>query len=90
MKINVLMFFLHKQAYIVEAALVICDLASKIQPQFQQLTSLIFDKLRGESSQRDLQYMNLAKAMHSLAIMRDGYCTSKRSMLEELKKNKCA
>lgn len=89
-KIHVLMFFCIKQAYIVEAALVICDLVSKIQPQFQQLTSSVFDKLRGESSQRDLKYLNLAQAMHSLAIMRDGYCTSKRRMLEELQRNKCA
>ena len=84
------MLFLHKQAYIVEAALVICDLVSKIQPQFKQLTSSIFDKLHGGLSQSDLKYLNLAQAMHSLAIMKDGYCTSKRSMLEELKRNKCA
>ena len=82
--------FCIKQAYIVEAGLMICDLVSKIQPQFQQLTSSIFDKLRGEPSQTDLQYLNLAKAMYNLPIMRDDYCTSKRSMLEKLKRNKCA
>ena len=82
--------FCIKQAYIVDAALVICDLVSKIQPQFKQLTSSIFDKLDGELSQRDLRYLNLAQAMHSLAIMRDDYCTSKRRMLEKLKRNKCA